>query len=207
MIRHPATFSPPILDAIDQALGAADTVLDPFAGVGGIHKIDRRTVGIELEPEWARQHRDTLVGNALALPFLDATFDAVATSPCYGNRMADHHNAKDSSVRHTYKHTLCRDLSADNAGAMQWGKTYRSFHWAAWAEAIRTLRPDGLFILNISDHIRGGKPQGVHFWHVVALSALGLMYRGAVPVSTRRQRHGANGALRVESEWVVTFNK
>lgn len=37
----------------------------------------------------------SLVGNALALPFPDGSMDVLATSPCYGNRMADSHNAQD----------------------------------------------------------------------------------------------------------------
>ena len=40
-------------------------------------------------------------GDARRLHYLDATFDAICTSPTYGNRMADHHNARDSSPRLT----------------------------------------------------------------------------------------------------------
>ena len=104
-VRHPATFSDPILAAIDAALGDAETVLHPFAGIGGIHRLNRSTVGVELEPESAEQHPNTIVGNALDLPSPDDIFDAIATSPTYGNRMADHHDAKDGSTRHTYRHT------------------------------------------------------------------------------------------------------
>ena len=54
--------------------------------------------------------------------FSDATFDMVVTSPTYGNRMADHHNAKDGRRRITYTHNLGRTLTPGNSGAMQWGE-------------------------------------------------------------------------------------
>lgn len=47
----------------------------------------------------------TIVGNALYLPFRDRAFDGIVTSPCYGNRMADHHDARDDSKRNTYTHS------------------------------------------------------------------------------------------------------
>lgn len=68
------------------------SVLDPFAGVGGIHQLadpDTVTVGVELEAEWADRHDWTLQGDATALPFADDSFSAAVTSPAYGNRMAD----------------------------------------------------------------------------------------------------------------------
>ena len=102
---------------------------------------DLETVGVELEPEWADLHPDTFVGNALALKFDDADFDAVVTSPTYGNRLADHHNAKDGSVRRSYTHDLGRQLQEDNSGAMHWGPKYRDFHRKAWIEAKRVIRP------------------------------------------------------------------
>ena len=81
------------------------------------------------------------------------------TSPTYGDRLADHHDARDGSVRHSYKHDLGRDLHPDNSGAMQWGPAYRDFHTAAWVEVRRVLRPGGRFVLNVKDHVRGGVVQ------------------------------------------------
>ena len=115
-----------------------------------------RSVGVELEPEWVAMHSRTIVGDALDLPFHDDTFDVVATSPCYGNRLADHHNAQDGGRRHSYTHDLGRILHSHNAGTLHWGDAYRIFHVAAWAEAVRVLVPSGLFVLNISDHLRKG---------------------------------------------------
>lgn len=107
---HPATFSKKVLTTIRQVLQPEAVarghlkVVDVFAGCGGVHDLAEQaisTVGVELEPEWAHAHPDTFVGSVLDLPTApdgsDWTrrFDALVTSPCYGNRMADHHEAKD----------------------------------------------------------------------------------------------------------------
>jgi hypothetical protein len=97
---HPARFSAPVLAVIAsiveqeaQHLGRPMRLLDPFAGIGGIHTLSTDsaheqgdlwgpmtsriiTVGIELEAEWACQHPRTIVGDARALPFSDATFES-----------------------------------------------------------------------------------------------------------------------------------
>lgn len=126
-------------------------VLDPFAGVGRIHELERPgrvTVGVEIELEWAATHPHTVCGDSTSLPFPNETFDYIATSPTYGNRMADHHNARDDSRRFTYKHMLGRDLHPNNSGRMQWGAPYRRLHETVWAECWRVLKPDGRLIIN-----------------------------------------------------------
>ena len=153
---HPAKYADVVLAEIASLLAAESDgqrlkVLDPFAGVGRIHELDHDTVGVEIEKEWAAAHRATLVGDATSLPFLDQSFDAIVTSPCYGNRMADHHEARGASRRHTYRHALGRPLSPNSAGALQWGEQYRQFHRLAWQEAYRTLRPRGLCVVVVSD--------------------------------------------------------
>lgn len=188
-------------------------VLDPFAGVGRIHELpglvdwEMETVGVEIEPEWANLHERTLVGNALALVFDDAAFDAVVTSPTYGNRLADSHNARDGSIRRSYTHDLGRELSDDNSGSMQWGDEYREFHRKAWTEASRVLRPGGRLVLNISDHIRRGKRQHVSSWHAETIIVLGFALVDATRVETPRLREGANADLRVPAELVFAFDK
>jgi len=188
-------------------------VLDPFAGTGRIHELrdlapDVKTCGVELEPEWANLHPDTIVGNALELPFEDESFDAICTSPTYGNRLADSHNASDPHLRRSYTHDLGRQLSDDNSGAMQWGDEYRSFHEAAWAEAVRVLRPGGLFLLNIKDHIRGGEIQPVSAWHANHLMHRhGLSLVQAEIVGTPSLRQGANADARVGHEFVWVLRK
>lgn len=213
---HPAKFSNPIIDVLQEELASVVGVaLDPFAGTGKVHQLQReglRTVGVEIEPEWAEIHPQTVVGNALHLPFPDASFDAVVTSPCYGNRMADHHDARDDSKRNTYTHILGRKLHQDNSGAMQWGDTYRQFHLKAWMEAFRVLKPSTrkrqrLMIVNISNHIRGGEEIDVTGWHLDALRTIGFTHQGVRTVSTQRNREGSNGDVRCPFESVLVLSR
>lgn len=103
MTAHPAKWSQAVLDAIGdvcfELLPDDARIFDPFAGVGVprlAEAIGQPVTGIELEPEWAAEGGDTtIVGDALALPFDPASMDAMISSPAYGNRMADSHDAKD----------------------------------------------------------------------------------------------------------------
>lgn len=104
--KHPAKFNAKVLEVVGDLLldeyrrkHRTLHVLDPFAGVGGIHSLANEhvvTYGLELEPEWAEQDRRTLVGDVLTSDLLDGSrFDGIVTSPCYGNRMADCHDAQE----------------------------------------------------------------------------------------------------------------
>lgn len=215
---HPARFSDAILDRIEMLLDEhriSGLVLDPFAGTGRVHRLsttNRQTIGIEIEPEWAATDSRTIVGNALCLPLLDDSVDAIVTSPCYGNRFADHHRARDSSFRRSYAHDLRRltgdperQLHADNAGLLQFGPAYRSFHRGAWSECARVLKRGGMLILNVSDFVRRGELVGVVSWHVEELVGLGFRVVDSVDVETPRLRYGANSHARVGSETVTVL--
>ena len=194
------------LPELDDYDGGSYRVLDPFAGVGKVHTLGLRSVGVEIEPEWAIQHRQTIVGDSRELPFPDRFFDGVITSPVYGNRISDHHNAKDASKRITYRHKLGRALTPGNSGMMQWGKDYRELHEQVWEECHRVTVPYGFFILNISDHIRGGKVIEVSDWHFDHLTiALNYEIIHEIKVPTPRMRYGQNHAARVEHEYVWLF--
>lgn len=104
---HPAPFPRYVLDRIAlyvraeaRALGRPAEVLDVFAGVGRIHDLPKRyaiTTGVELEPEWVACRARTIQGDATALPEeWTGRFDCIATSPSYGNRLADNYEARDS---------------------------------------------------------------------------------------------------------------
>lgn len=199
--KHPATFSPLIIDAIATELreqwelarqaspGARSLlwVLDPFAGVGKIHKIDPTrqwviTKGVELEPEWAEQHPDTICGDSTTLGamFGADSFDAIATSVAYGNRMADQYlpPTTDTSKRFTYAIALGRKCSANSSAAMQWhngpaGDPYRQLHADVWDECDKVLRPGGRVVLNCKNHVRKGQEQYVTEWHTDYLQSKG----------------------------------
>jgi hypothetical protein len=211
IIKHPAKFSDPVLERIEHLLdlhGWPTRIIDPFAGTGKVHQLAQgranvKTVGVEIEPEWVELHPDTIIGDALHLSFPDNTFNGLISSPCYGNRYADHHNAQDGSVRRSYTHDIGRQLHAHNAGSLQWGDAYRSFHAEAWTESLRVLQPDALIVVNISNHVRGGKEQLVTEWHLNWFMANACQIVDLDRVSTVRMRYGANRDARSRFENVL----
>lgn len=214
-VPHPAKFSPEILSVL-QAWVRMEAffqdkrqrrmrILDPFGGTGLVHALPGKTFAVELEPEWALQHPRTQVGNALALPWRKDSFDCVVTSPCYGSRMADSHNAKDESKRIGYRFQLGRMPSEGSSAVMQWGQEYRRFHLQAWTEVVRVLRPGSAMLLNISDHVRNKERQHVSAWHCDVLHGLGMTCFARRDVPTRRMRFGSNHEARVECEHVFAF--
>lgn len=211
MTAHPAKFSDPVLDRIELMLASnvdyRPLVIDPFAGTGKVHQLSAvRCVGVEIEPEWAEMHPGNIVANALMLPFPDGTFEGLITSPCYGSRLADSHNARDGSVRHSYTHTLGRKLHPGNAGQLQWGDKYRLFHEMAWAESLRVLKVGAFLIINISNHIRHGREQPVTEWHLNWFLTHGCSITELDRVYTKRLREGANYKARVEGESVIKLH-
>lgn len=206
---HPARYSPEIVGALrDELSTIPGPVLDPFAGTGRIHTIGRDdTIGIEIEPEWAHLHPRTRQGDATALAFPDESFGAIATSPCYGNRMADLYDGRDGSRRHTYRIALGRLPSANSAAALQWGESYRRLHRNAWEEAWRVLRPGGRIIVNVADHIRRGQRQAVTAFHWETLQQIGFSPVRVRRIATPGMRHGANRNLRTDGEMLLILDK
>ena len=208
-VSHPARFSASILTVIGAVLPPAryPSVLDPFAGTGRIHDLANRTIGVELEPEWATLDPRTVVGDATALPFADASFTAVATSPTYANRLADAYRTDAAHTRRSYRFDLGRDLHPNNSGQLQWGEAYRALHRRAWVEAVRVLAPNGRLVVNIKDHVRGGAVVPVTAWHTGALESLGVVLVATRDVPVRSLRVGSNAGARVRTESVLVFDK
>lgn len=206
-IRHPAKYTDGLLPIFESMIPKGSRVLDPFAGTGKIHSLPFQTVGLEIEPEWANMHVNTICGDATSMPFADSVFDVICTSPTYGNRMADCHNAKDGSRRNTYTHSLGRKLHENNSGKMQWGAAYRELHEKAYVECKRVLREDGLFILNMKNHIRAGKEVDVFGWHLSCLDELGFELLRIEKLETKGNGFGANGKARTGVEFVALLKR
>jgi SAM-dependent methyltransferase len=211
---HPAAYSRPVLRVIRELLGGEPEqykrVLDPFAGTGRIHDLREYgfdTMGIEIEKEWADLSEWTKVGTALKTGLRKGSVDAIATSPTYGNRLADSYDASDPDRRHSYHFDLGRKPSEGSSAVMPWGDEYRAFHAKAWEEAVRVLKPNGRFILNIKDHIREGQWQDVAAWHVSTIMALGFTMAAVRPVSTKGVPSGSNSEVRSEAELVFAFDR
>ena len=90
---------------------------------------------------------------------------------------------------------------------MQWGDDYRALHLAAWAEALRVLRPGGLLLCNVKDHTRKGVVMPVVLWHRSALAGLGFTIEAVEAVSTRGMRLGANREARADGEAIIRARK
>lgn len=237
--KHPAKYSDPILDRLRvlvqaerrRVLGRTHDgpllVLDPFAGVGRIHRLaytgpgpgQIRTVGVECEGEWAACHpysggQGTLRGDAFEwLPRLARNGDmpdVVVTSPTYGNRFADHHNAQDGSRRRSYTHDIGHDLHPNNSGRLHWGPLYWAFHVEAWRLVFATLRPGGLFLLNVSDFQRQRRMVHAVEWHRGAAMGAGFITAGSDAHVTTQRLQGVGTAAtagRAPTEAILRFRK
>lgn len=215
-IRHPAKYTDNFIGIFAENLKGCKNVLDAFGGVGKIGAIKKygykgKVYCNELEKEWLESNEygcDYLTyQDAEFLDYPSSFFDAICTSPTYGNRMADHHNAKDGSKRNTYTHCLGHKLSDGNTGAMQWGGVYRQKHERIYKHLSGLLKSNGIFILNISDHIRKGETIAVSEWHKKTLIDLGFMLKKEYTIETPRLKYGRNSQLRCDKEKIYVLQK
>lgn len=214
-IKHPAMYTNSFIPKFAEILIGCENVLDVFGGTGKLALIKEygfcgKVVCNELEKEWVETSLYNVdewhIGDAEKMDWAkNNTFDAICTSPTYGNRMADHHNAKDGSKRITYKHYLGRNLDDANTGKMQWGDKYREKHIKIYKECIRVLKIGGLMVLNVSNHIRNGEVINVVDWHKEALMQLGMMFIEEIKIETPRMGFGKNYKSRVEHESILIF--
>lgn len=222
LLKHPAPFSASILEALALGLeGAHGILLDPFAGTGRVHSLARpglRTIGIELEVPWLRHsavYASTMRADACSLPLRSRCVDFIATSPCYGNRFADHHQARDGSQRRSYTHDL-RAMTGDNAyvmhprnaGTMRFSSwAYKVLHQEAWAECFRVMKRGGLMLLNVSNFVEAHREVLAARWHLLTCLAAGFDVEQIRRIPTPRLRHGENREHRVDGEMVLYLRR
>jgi hypothetical protein len=223
--HHPAQFSPEVIDILRHLLTymAPLPVHDPFAGPGVrlgrlCDELDLIFTGTEIEPEFIvdpRVHEDDST-RAWSYPGThpDQRPGAfrIVTSPVYPNGMADHFNAQDDSKRHTYRQGLAningydRELHEANMGryTARAGKKALTLHLDIAERCVRHwAAAKAPVILNVSDFIVAGERFELvtQWWQL--LQDHGYTIVRSIEVQTRRQRHGANGDLRVDHETIV----
>ncbi len=205
--KHPAKYSKALVPTMLEWLDGFSPVVDPCAGIASVDIPG--LIGHEIEEKWALQGRcPMVVGDARQLPFRTNSLPAVVCSPTYGNRMADSHNARDSSKRNTYRHVLGSPLHPGNTGQIQWGQRYRIMHIKIWQEVNRILIVGGRFVLNCKNHIRKGVEIPVSEWHARILkNVLNFRLLQTKKIEVVGQRQGANGSLRVPYESLMLFEK
>lgn len=211
------------LRVLDPFAGTGRIHLLPSMVAATIQDVPVSTVGVEIEAEWAACHPDTVHGNALVYPEewkADRPFQMVATDPTYGNRMADKHDPKDAckacdgdgckackgsglSRRHTYRHTLGRQLDPSSSGGLQWGKGYRQFHELWLQRTLEVVQPDSLVVVAMKNHIRDGVEQLVAEWWVNMLLYQRCRLQEVVPVALNGVTHGRNHGLRTEYTFLI----
>ena len=184
-MNHPAKYTDRFIPIFADLLQNSKSVLDPFAGTGKLAEIKRhgfkgKVICNELEPEWTKDCKYDVdlfhIGDAQDLSWINSV-EAVCTSPTYGNRMADSHNAKDGSRRITYTHYLGRKLNENNTGQMQWGEKYKKIHENVYEECFRVLVSNGLMIVNVSNHIRNHQEIDVVKFHKETLVKIGFIFK------------------------------
>lgn len=215
---HPAVYSAEVIAAIDVVLAKylpvpvgedPPAILDPYAGQGqALEHWDRlgyQCAGMELEPEWACGSPLVVVADALEPPWPNERFDAIVTSPCYGNRMADHHDAQDDSTRITYAHRLGHKPSPGSAAIVQWGQEYRTMHEDHIAALLHCIPPGeaGLVVVNMKNHVRAGNEQLVVEWWLNMLLVRGCRLLEVTRVETPGMGFGQNSDLRAECEFLI----
>lgn len=248
MTNHPAKFSKTLYETLIETIRGEQNVVDPFAGVSRIHEIAElaevpNSFGIELEQEWAEQWtntptRQTVTGDSRDLCEILQTHNiqtqCFLTSSTYGNRMADHHIAKDKSTRNTYTHQLGHPLTEGNTGMMHFAHNgqYETTHQQIWQQCHNHLNTNGKLILNISNFLRTRKTPGPRsplkqyetitehlnnnkirvlcqptLWHTHTLQQIGFTLTNQQHTKTRRQKQGANNNIRAPHETILTFTK
>ena len=216
MKPHPAKYNDKFIPIFADMLKGKKRVLDPFAGVGKIGLIKKfgfngKIYANDIESEWIQPNQHDCdfitVEDAEFLQYPDGFFDAICTSPTYGNRMADHHNAKDGSKRNTYTHCIGHQLNDGNTGKMHYGEKYKEKHKRIYQNICRMLKKDGIFILNVKNFIKKGKEIDVTQFHIDLLGEFGLIVDGCIQIPVNSNGFGANGKIRVDHEWIIILKK
>ena len=217
-VEHPARWSRTIIDALTPILTSWRLpVHDPFGGTGERLGYLCDTLGLafsgtEIEPEFIVDQRVRPGDSTDAASYPTGKY-CVVTSPTYPNGMSDHFQARDGSKRHTYRQALATNLGYDrplddhNMGAygIRRGGRSEAKYWQLADSAVKHW-PDRV-VVNVSDFISNHVCYPLVAKWEDLLQAHGYTADDVIKVATPRQRHGANGAARVDAEAVIVARR
>jgi len=208
--RHPCPAPDVIIAFLARVLEDQKRILDPFAGTGKIAMVKdfgckAEIVCNEIEVGWKGSLQYDVdewhFGDAAAMTWAENdSFDTVCLFPTYGNRMADHYDIQDNSVRITYQSCLGKNLHTGNTGRLKYGANYKAKHRVIYQECLRVLEIGGIVTLNISNHIRAGILVDVVSWHIDTLAEMGVRFFREEKFLTPRMGNGKNRELRAGFE-------
>lgn len=241
VMKHPARYSRQIVEVLAEILTSRwpdwfgrPLLHDPFAGTGErLAEMAERTgfhySGTEIEEcfivaphilagdstKWetyppARHPIEYGAGNWV-----------VVTSPAYSNGVSDHHLARDSSTRKTYRKAKAEitgdpevELLPNNMGRWSYRGTKRpedggrsarrEAYWRLAQESVRHWTTAELVLVNVSDFIAKHEivEPLVDDWCEL-LSVYGWTNQVRHEVVTPRMRHGQNADKRVAAEVII----
>jgi hypothetical protein len=208
-VKHPARWSPQILDAVGPVIEKVGLpVHDPFAGTGErlgalCDRLGLAFTGTELEPEFILDPR-VQWGDSTDTSTYPDDVHLIVTSPAYPNGMCDHFEARDTSRRHTYRHSLDRPLHVNNMGrySTRGGSAVKEAMHFGIAERCVRYWPN-CAVVNVKDFVAKGKVYPVVATWRGLLSEAGFTVMRELEVRAPGQRHGANGRLRVAHEVIL----
>lgn len=209
--EHPARYTPAIIDALGLIIEEHGLpVFDPFAGTGErlgelCDALGVAYSGTDLE-EWPGRDPRVAQGDATDEASYPVGPHLVATSPTYGNGLADHFEARDGSRRYTYRAALGRPLHENNTGRYGRRAGLRSWstYWSLNTEAVRLWAALGWpAAVNVKDFIHAGERVPLVDLWALLLENRGYRITRRLEVPCPGIRHGANSAARVDHEVIL----
>lgn len=178
--KHPAKMNVELARRlVDEYTTPGQWVLDPMAGCGTVPIIaadmGRKSAGVELEAQYITNH--TCNGDTFSLPFRDGQFDAIITSPPYGEaigRAGDRDIQKTIAAKDRYEQRrfgksltnhAVYGIHPKNVGSMPLQSRKKPSFVDSMAKILkewyRVLGPQGMLITVIKDQRKGRKRLGL----------------------------------------------
>ena len=217
--KHPAPFSPEIIDRLSTLIPRGARIHDPYAGEGvrlGALADERGWTfsGTELEAPFIIDKR-VVAGDATDPSTYPTVPYRIVTSPVYPNGVADHWKAADPSRRRTYRAARAaitgrdRPLADTNMGRYGHRGTgpnnpKRLEYWRLARATVSCWQGATVALVNVSDFMARGLIEPVVEQWAAVLAEVGR-YDTITrhEVKTRRDRGSANADKRVEHEVIL----